>query len=76
MAKALVDIPNEMIEELDKIAKENHSSRSALIRKSINFFLQQQPPQKSTKKYFGLLKNSKIDGLELQQKLRSEWNKK
>jgi metal-responsive CopG/Arc/MetJ family transcriptional regulator len=75
MAKALVDIPDEMIEELNKMAIDSHSSRSALIRKAIGFFIKQQLPKTSTKKAFGLLKNSKIDALEFQHKMRSEWKK-
>lgn len=74
MAKALIDIPNELIEKLDVIAKNRRLSRSALIRTAITLWIEEQKNTPIPNKAFGILKNSDIDeGVSYQRKIRGEW---
>lgn len=72
MAKALIDIPNDIIEQLDLIAKDRHLSRSALIRTAITMWISEQ--KSTNNEAFGILKDSDIDeGVSFQRKIRGEW---
>ncbi len=46
MAKTLIDIPNDVIEQFDSIADQQHMSRSALIRLALTSWLEKQKKQK------------------------------
>lgn len=70
MARTLIDIPADKLRALDEVALQRDISRSALVRVAIDEFLKKQ---KQPVDVFGILKNEKVDGLKLQDKLRSEW---
>jgi metal-responsive CopG/Arc/MetJ family transcriptional regulator len=72
MARALIDIPETTLNQIDAIAAEAHTSRAALVRLAIQAFIDKNKKTK-IKGAFGVLKTQKIDGLTLEQKLRSEW---
>ncbi len=73
MAKTLVDIPQELIEQLDSIGKSKHLSRAYLIRSAISAWLDQQV-QSVPASAFGILKNISVgDSVEWQRKMRDEW---
>lgn len=68
--RALVDIPEKLIEDLAKISQAKKISRAEIIRQAIvNYVADNKSNQNDA---FGLWTN-KIDGLEYQEKLRSEW---
>ena len=73
MAKTLIEIPNEVIAQLDVLAKEKSVSRSVLIRKAIDDMLKELKKPKG-KKAFGILKDKLAgDSVDYQRKLRNEW---
>ncbi|MBM3886360.1 ribbon-helix-helix protein, CopG family [Candidatus Dependentiae bacterium] len=73
MAKALIEIPDEIIEKLDLIAKKRRSSRSSLIRTAITMWIEEQK-NFSKQEAFGILKNKEPeDGIKFQRKIRGEW---
>jgi Arc/MetJ-type ribon-helix-helix transcriptional regulator len=69
MLRTLVSIPESMASKLDNLAKKKHLSRSDVIRTAIEDWLKTQTKPDA----FGILKASKVDGIKLQRKLRSEW---
>ncbi len=56
----------------DKMVKSEKVSRASLIRKAVNDFLDRHDRTKEAEA-FRLWGNRKIDGLEYQDKVRSEW---
>jgi len=70
--KTLIDLPETQLKALSKIGEKRKLSRAAVIREAIASYLDTQ--QKSKKSDgFGLWGDRKVDGLEYQRKLRSEW---
>ena len=74
--KTIVDLPEEQIELLERIGREEHRSRASLIRQAIDLFLEQRRPTGTDRPGFGLWQNRGVDGLEYQRQLREEWDSK
>jgi metal-responsive CopG/Arc/MetJ family transcriptional regulator len=72
MTKALIDIPDHTLKQIDAIAATEGMSRAALVRLAMQAFIDSNKKSK-LKNAFGILKKEKIDGLLLEKKLRSEW---
>jgi predicted transcriptional regulator len=70
--RALVDIDDSHIRELDRLAKDQKRSRAAVIREAVADYLDKRA-QKTAEDAFGLWGKRKIDGLAYQEKVRSEW---
>ncbi|MDP9835651.1 metal-responsive CopG/Arc/MetJ family transcriptional regulator [Neorhizobium huautlense] len=70
--RTLVDIGDADIEELDRIAQTENVSRASLIRNAVRDYLGKNAKQKQIVA-FGLWAEGAVDGLEFQQKIRSEW---
>ncbi|HEY1630908.1 MAG TPA: CopG family transcriptional regulator [Rhizomicrobium sp.] len=70
--KTLVDLPESQLKALTQIGEKRKLSRAAVIREAIETYLGTQPKAKKDDA-FGLWGDRKIDGLEYQRKLRSEW---
>ncbi|MEF0942843.1 CopG family transcriptional regulator [Rhizobium sp. BR 362] len=70
--RTLVDIGDPEIKALDRLAQREKMSRAALIRKAIDDFLARNNAD-SEAEAFGLWGDRKIDGLEYQENIRSEW---
>lgn len=70
--RALVDIDEGRIRELDRLAKQQRQSRAALIREAIDTYLERHS-QKTTAEAFGLWGDGKVDGLAYQEEVRGEW---
>lgn len=72
--RTIIDIEKEKLQALTTLANDYHVSRATLIRKAIDILLEQSLKQKKTEDVFGILKGGReIDGLTLQNRLRSEW---
>lgn len=69
--RTLVDITDRQIEELAAICEVKKVSRSELIRQAISYYIERNRP--STTKAFGFWRDRKIDGLDYQKQVRSEW---
>jgi predicted transcriptional regulator len=70
--RTLIDIDEESIRELDRLATRSKRSRSALIRTALSEYLERNGIDDG-EDAFGLWGERKIDGLDYQDRLRSEW---
>lgn len=70
--RALVDIDDSQVRELDRLARKQKQSRAALIREAVADYLETRT-RTTTEEAFGLWGQRKIDGLAYQEKIRSEW---
>lgn len=70
--RTLVDLKEENIRALDQLAARRKRSRAALIRDAVSDYLERNAVGE-TGEAFGLWENRKVDGLDYQEKLRSEW---
>ena len=69
--RTLVDIPDRQIRDLADICKTEKISRAELIRQAISAYLEKK--KSSEAEAFGLWKERKVDGMEYQEQVRSEW---
>ena len=70
--RALVDLEDDQVRELDRIARERRQSRASLIRAAISGYLAGERSRKAGDA-FGLWADRRIDGLDYQRKVRDEW---
>jgi len=70
--RTLIDIEEESIRELDRLAVRQKRSRASLIRQAVSDYLERNTVEDSGEA-FGLWGERKTDGLAYQEKLRSEW---
>lgn len=70
--RALVDMNDAQVEALDVLAKRLRRSRAALIRTAIDDYLERHH-REQVEDGFGLWGKQKVDGLDYQEKVRSEW---
>jgi metal-responsive CopG/Arc/MetJ family transcriptional regulator len=72
MSRILIDLPDSQVEELAVLVEIEQRPRAAVIRDAIEAYISQHKPMLGADA-FGLWKSKKVDGLEYQQELRSEW---
>jgi len=70
--RTVIDVPDQLIESLDRVSGTEQRSRAALIREAIAEFLRKRSGP-SAEAAFGLWKERKTDGLRYQNGLRAEW---
>ena len=70
--RTVIDVPDQLIESLDRVSGTEQRSRAALIREAIAEFLRKRSGP-SAEAAFGLWKDRKTDGLRYQNGLRAEW---
>jgi Ribbon-helix-helix protein, copG family len=70
----LVDVPEDDLKWLDAKAAAEGKSRAAVLRDAVTAF-RHKTEKAGIEKYFGLWERhgSRVDGLEYERKLRSEW---
>jgi len=71
--RTLVDLPEDELEELSALSRSRKVSRAELIRQAVSGFLAQN--KAGMEDSFGLWKRRGVDGVEYQEKLRSEWSR-
>ena len=69
---SLVEIKEEQLRELDRIARESDRTRAALIEDALAEYLNRQKVSPRDRA-FGLWRERNIDGLEYQEEIRKEW---
>jgi hypothetical protein len=69
-----VDIPENDLAALNCLSKEKNVSRAGLVRHAIAQYLERYGP-KSGSKGFGLWKESPVDALSHQRRMRNEWQR-
>jgi len=72
MSRILIDLPDAQVKELAVLVEAEQRPRAAVIRDAIEAYISLHKRARGTE-VFGLWKTRKIDGLEYQQELRSEW---
>ena len=72
--RTLIDLPDDDIAWLDRVAREEGKSRAALVREAIVRF-RRQAQKAEMASYFGLWARhgSDVDGLAYERALRDEW---
>ena len=70
--RTIIEIPDDVIESLDRVGRLQKQSRTAVIREAISEYLQQKSVLLA-KAAFGLWTEKQKDGVEYQDELRSEW---
>jgi predicted transcriptional regulator len=70
--RTVIDVPDQLIQSLDRVSGTEQCSRAALIREAITEFLRVKsvPPAEAA---FGLWKQRSTDGVRYQNELRDEW---
>ena len=73
--RTLVDIPDDQIEELNKLAERERVSRASLVRQAVADLLaaKRKTGKAARDAAFGLWAGMEEDGLAYQERLRSEW---
>jgi metal-responsive CopG/Arc/MetJ family transcriptional regulator len=71
--RTIVDIPAEVIANLDEIGLRTKRSRASLIRDAVSTYLQDAQAQKA-EAAFGVWKSRKMEGLEYQTQARKDWD--
>lgn len=69
--RTIVDIPDKQLETLTAISRRKGLSRASAIRQAITDYLGANDP--GPDEAFGLWGEKKVDGLEYQRRLRTEW---
>ena len=70
--RALIDIDEKQIRELDRLAKNQKRSRASVIREAVSDYLDRKATD-TDGDAFGLWGQRRIDGLTYQDKIRGEW---
>ena len=70
--RTVIDVPDEIIQSLDRVSSAEHRSRAALIREAITQYLRMKAVP-SAESAFGIWKQEPTDGVEYQNRLRDEW---
>ena len=74
--RTIVEIPDELVDALDRMKAREKASRSELIRKAIESILHiRKANGLSERPGFGCWGKKGPDGLEHQRRLRSEWTR-
>ena len=71
--RTVIDIPDDQVEALDRLAAEAGKSRAALIREALQVLISRRRPERGLNEYFGLWGPSEEDGLAMQERMRAEW---
>ena len=72
LMRTIIDIPDQLVESLDRVGKTHKKSRASLVREAITEFLRVKSiPQSEAA--FGLWKQRIKDGVAYQNDLRQEW---
>lgn len=70
--RTIIEVPDDDIRNLDRIVEQQKKSRAAIIREAIRLYLKSRVVS-SDEAAFGIWKEKKVDGLEYQAEVRSDW---
>lgn len=71
--RTVIDIPDEQVAALDRLARAAGTSRAAMIRAAVDRLLEDRTPAPDIDAAFGLWADGDEDGLAYQRRLRDEW---
>jgi len=72
--RTIIDIPRQILDEIDTLAKREKISRAEAVRRAMAEYLEKRSPQKPDVA-FGIWKSRKIDPLAYEDELRGEWSR-
>jgi predicted transcriptional regulator len=72
MARILIDLPDDQIDELAMLGEQQQRPRAAVIRDAISAYVASNKRGPAVD-VFGVWKDRQVDGLKYQQELREEW---
>ena len=72
--RAIVDIPDEQVEDLARIGRREGLPRAELVRRAITAFLRRHKTSPDANA-FGLWRDRSVDGLDYEDDLRREWQR-
>lgn len=70
--RALIDMDEKQVRELDRLAQDQNRSRASIIREAVADYLHARA-RETADDAFGLWGIRKVDGLAYQEKIRGEW---
>lgn len=73
VVRTIVDLPEDKLRELSELGKREGVSRAELIRRAVAEYLERQTASEMANA-FGLWKDEPVDGLDYEERLRSEWS--
>jgi metal-responsive CopG/Arc/MetJ family transcriptional regulator len=72
--RTIIDIPDDQVAKINRLAKEAGQSRAALIREALEKLIASRQQEPDLDVYFGLwTSGQEEDGLAYQERLRAEW---
>lgn len=71
--RTIIDVPDDVIESLDRVRAREKRSRAAVIREAIDVYLRSKSAPE-VENAFGLWKAKSRDGVQYQRELRSDWD--
>jgi hypothetical protein len=71
--RTLIDLPDSQIQALAELCDRVKQPRAALIREAVTEYLARRLTPRPADEAFGLWGKGGVDGLEYQEKARSEW---
>lgn len=75
--RTLVDLPEDDVKWLDRMAAEQGKSRAALVREAVSSYRAKESAKGGIEQYYGMWKDRKDigDGVDYQRRLRAEWTR-
>lgn len=72
--RTIIEVPEEVIRNLDRVGNQQRKSRAAIIREAIQLYLKTKELRDSDAA-FGIWRRKGKEGLKYQEQLRSEWSR-
>lgn len=72
--RTIIEVPEEVVRNLDKVGNQQSKSRAAIIREAIQLYLETKDLRDSDAA-FGIWKSKRKEGIKYQEQLRSEWSR-
>jgi len=72
--RTIVDIPQNVLDELDELAGREDISRAEAVRRAMAEYLESRRSSRGDAA-FGIWKSKKVDALAYEDELRGEWNR-
>lgn len=72
IVRTIVDLPDELVQALDRLSRREHISRAETVRRAVTVYLEQELPAE-TVEAFGLWRDRQADALAYEDALRQEW---
>lgn len=71
--RTVIDIPDDEVQHLDRLAAKVGSSRAALSREAVRELLARRPTERRLEAFFGRRQHKAQDGVAYRKRLRHAW---